>query len=207
MRLDLFAWPVGVWASGFNADSDARLYEGLMDLWREVRTGPEVWDRKPHDIFTDKADLCADLKELVTACAREFMAGKGEVASVTGRVVVREKGQEILTHTDQGFSHIHGVYFPLGAELAPEAVNHLSGPVYQFGKNGLGLSNNANFVTNNGGQAPRMPWEAPRTFWIAPHRGLLVLHDARMVHQQRPSNFDGLFMNVSLNIQVRATHG
>ena len=207
MRFDLFAWPVGVWASGFNAEQDARLYDGLLSLWREVRTGPEVWDRRPHNIFEDCGDLCVGLRDLAVSCATEFMAGKGRVASLSGRVVVREKGQEILTHTDQGFSHIHGVYYPLGPSLEQWPPLGPDNPVFRLAKNGLGLSNNANFVTNNGGTAQRMPWESPRTFWIAPHRGLLVLHDARMVHQQRASDYHGLFMNISLNILVETTSG
>ena len=204
MNLDLFPTAVGIWNLDLGAQFDADLYEALMRVNDDARTGTEIWDRQSHDIFDGSVPQASCLADAtLPVLQREFVGPRGQITHLQGREVVRHNGVEIMPHTDEDECHMQAVYFPNGAEF--DASLSFSSQVNQYGPNGFAICN-PDWRSSGFGKY-LMPWEASPKFWIKPHRGLLVAFDARTVHFQKPYDGEQPFMNILLNIKVERLNG
>jgi hypothetical protein len=173
-----------------------------------MKTGGEIWDRKPHDIFDGSVSLASMLaSEALLVLQRDFIGPKGRIIHLQGREVVRTCGVEIMPHSDEDECDLQAVYFPNGPELDPGQSFHSQ--VNQYGPNAFAICN-PDWRSSGFGKR-LMPWEQNAKYWIKPHRGLLVAFDARAVHFQKPYPGDSLvdapFVQVLLNIKVERLNG
>ncbi len=205
MNLALFPTMTGIWGLGLDPAFDRALYESLLRVHSDMKTGGgEIWDRQSHDIFDGSVPLASRLAEVaIPILESEFVGPLGRIVHLQGREVVRASGVEIMPHSDEDECHMQAVYFPNGPELDP--VRPLLEQVNVYGPNGFAICN-PDWRSSGFGKV-LMPWEAHAKFWIKPHRGLLVAFDARAVHFQKPYQGDTPFMQVLLNIKVARTHG
>lgn len=203
MIFDIFPTRVGVWHLVFDADFDTRIADELRDAHARHRTGDQIWDRKPHDIFDGSLPHCAKLALYAREKLAEFVGAQGRVTTITGREIVRTSGVEIMPHVDVDDADVHGAYFPMGEEIDPAVP--LLRQINAFGPNGYAVCG-ADF-RSSATETGLLPWEDSRKYWIKPHRGLLVAFDARAVHFQRPYVGPGQFAQALLNIRVERIDG
>ena len=203
MIFDIFPTRVGVWHLDLGVDLDTAIANELRAVHACHRTGEQIWDRKPHDIFDGSLPACALLVDYAREHFAEFVGERGRVAAITGREIVREPGVEIMPHSDADDAHVHGAYFPMGAEIDPSRP--LLEQVNAFGPNGYAICGSD--FRSAATEAGLLPWEEIRKYWVKPHRGLLVAFDARAVHFQRPHAGPGQFAQALLNVRVERTHG
>lgn len=199
MILDLFPMRVGLWNLGLGSAFDAALRDELLDVHQRHTTGPEIWDRKAHDIFDGSLPHCTVLADRARAALSEFVGADGLIYRMDGREIVRGHGVEIMPHSDADYAHIHCAYFPQGGELDPDA--DLREQVNQYGENGYAVCS-TEFRTP-GSLSPLMPWEMHRKYWVKPMRGLLVAFDARAIHFQKPYMGDGVFVQALINVSIK----
>ena len=208
MKLELFPTMAGIWALHLGDSFDHFLCKELLRLHQSMRTGTEIWDRGPHDIFDGSVSLATMLaREALPVLQRDFIGPKGRITSLQGREVVRTRGVEIMPHSDEDECQLQAVYFPSGPELDPG--QSLQSQVNQYGPNAFAICN-PDWRSSGFGKC-LMPWEQHAKYWIKPHRGLLVAFDARAVHFQKPYPGDPLredpFVQVLLNIKVERIDG
>lgn len=199
MIFDLFPVRVGFWDLALGSDFDSALREELLAAHKRYSTGPEIWERKPHDIFDGSLMHCAVLADHARAALAEFVGAESLIDGIDGREIVRGHGMEIMPHSDADYAHIHCAYFPQGDEIDPSIA--LPDQVNRYGPNGYVVCSH-DFRTP-GSSAPLLPWESPRKFWLRPMRGLLVAFDARSVHFQKPYLGDGLFVQALINVRIK----
>lgn len=208
MKLELFPTMAGIWALNLDVSFDLFLCKELLRLHEGMKTGAEIWDRRPHDIFDGSVSLATMLaREALPVLQKDFIGPKGRITSLQGREVVRTRGVEIMPHSDEDECHLQAVYFPNGPELDPG--QSLQSQVNQYGPNAFSICN-PDWRSSGFGKR-LMPWEQHAKYWIKPHRGLLVAFDARAVHFQKPYPGDPLrddpFVQVLLNIKVERIDG
>ena len=208
MKLELFPTMAGIWALNLGDRFDLLLCKELLRLHEHMKTGAEIWDRRPHDIFDGSVSLASMLaREALPVLQKDFIGPKGRITSLQGREVVRTRGVEIMPHSDEDECHLQAVYFPNGPELDPG--QGLQSQVNQYGPNAFAICN-PDWRSSGFGKR-LMPWEQNAKYWIKPHRGLLVAFDARAVHFQKPylgdSLVDAPFVQVLLNIKVERLNG
>lgn len=205
MKLALFPTVAGVWSLGLEQSFDHALYDALMRVHGEMKTGGgEIWDRRSHDLFDGSVPEATRLTQAALPLLQaQFVGPHGRIVHLQGREVVRKDGVEIMPHSDEDECHLQAVYFPCGPEIDPE--RDLLKQVNVYGPNGFAICNPD--WRSSGFARVLMPWETNAKFWIKPHRGLLVAFDARAVHFQKPYQGDKPFMQVLLNIKVERTHG
>ena len=208
MRLELFPTMAGIWALNLDSEFDRSLCVDLVQVHSDMKTGGEIWDRKPHDIFDGSISLASMLaNEAMPVLQRDFIGPKGRITHLQGREVVRTCGVEIMPHSDEDECDLQAVYFPNGSELDPGQSLHSQ--VNQYGPNAFAICN-PDWRSSGFGKR-LMPWEQNAKYWIKPHRGLLVAFDARAVHFQKPYTGDPLredpFVQVLLNIKVERIDG
>ena len=203
MILNLFPTHAGVWSLGLDPSFDQRLYESLLRVHAVMKAGEEIWHRQKHDIFDGSVPIANELFRYAMPKIAEFIGPNGHVISCQGREVVRNRGVEIMPHSDEDECHLQAVYFPNGTELDP--LRDLQRQVNQYGPNAFAICN-PDWRSSGFGKC-LMPWETHAKFWIKPHRGLLVAFDARAVHFQKPYMGDVPFMQVLLNIKVARHDG
>ncbi len=199
MILDLFPMRVGFWNLGFGPEFDAALRDELLDVHRRYTTGPEIWDRKPHDIFDGSLPYCTVLANRARVALSEFVDADGLIDRLDGREIVRGHGVEIMPHSDADYGCIHCAYFPQGGELDADA--DLGEQVNQYSENGYAVC--ATDFRTPGSRSPLMPWETHRKYWIKPMRGLLVAFDARAIHFQKPYLGDSVFVQALINVSIK----
>ena len=208
MKLELFPTTAGIWALNLGGSFDHFLCKELLRLHKQMKTGAEIWDRKPHDIFDGSVRLATMLaREALPVLQMDFIGPKGLITSLQGREVVRTRGVEIMPHSDEDECDLQAVYFPNGPEFDPGEC--LQSQVNQFGPNAFAICN-PDWRSSGFGKR-LMPWEQHAKYWIKPHRGLLVAFDARAVHFQKPYPGDPIrddpFVQVLLNIKVERIDG
>lgn len=199
MIFDLFPMRVGFWNLGLGPDFDAGLREELLGVHQGHTTGPEIWDRKPHDIFSGSLPRCAVLADRARTAMAEFVGAADYIDRIDGREIVRGHGVEIMPHSDADYGHIHCAYFPQGEEIDPAIDLHQQ--VNRYGENGYAVCS-TDFRTP-GPMSPLMPWETHRKYWVKPMRGLLVAFDARAVHFQKPYLGNGVFVQALINVSIK----
>ena len=208
MRLELFPTMAGIWTLSLGDSFDQSLYKELLRVHQNMKTGDDIWDRRPHDIFDGSVSLASSLaREALPVLQKDFIGPNGRITSLQGREVVRTCGVEIMPHSDEDECHLQAVYFPNGPELNPGQC--LQSQVNQYGPNAFAICN-PDWRSSGFGKC-LMPWEQHAKYWIKPHRGLLVAFDARAVHFQKPYPGDPLrddpFVQVLLNIKVERIDG
>lgn len=199
MILDLFSTRVGFWNLALGQEFDFRLRDELLETYQRNTTGPDIWDRKHHDIFDGSLPNCAVLANKARAVLAEFVGGDDFIDGIDGVEIVRGHGVEIMPHADADYGHIHCAYFPQGDEL--DLCVDLDRQVNQYGENGYAVC--ATDFRTPGSSSPLMPWETHRKFWVKPMRGLLVAFDARAVHFQKPFLGHGVFVQALINVKIK----
>lgn len=198
MILDLFSTRVGFWNLDFGQEFDFLLREELLEAYNQNTTGPDIWDRKQHNIFDGSLPNCTVLANKACEVLAEFVGEKGLILGINGVEIVRSHGVEIMAHSDADYGHIHCAYFPQGDEIC--AGVDLDRQVNKYSENGYAVC--ATDFRTPGLSSALMPWETPRKFWVKPMRGLLVAFDARAIHFQKPYLGLDVFVQTLMNVKV-----
>jgi hypothetical protein len=189
-------WPirVGAWLSPFDGEFLAGLRDELLEAHQSFSTGPEIWERLPHNLADLPTPRMRAAIDWTGACVREYTDQPLKTLHFDSRELVRVPGQEILHHTDRDEGDLTAQFFldglnpPLGVSW--DDIN-------RFGENAFHLDDPSMF-----GSERRMPWDQFQRCWVLPFKGLIVLYPSRLPHAQRPYMGEDRFVQLLINIKV-----
>ncbi len=192
-------WPslCAVDLAPFDAAYLGRLRNEMLNVHSRYSTGPQIWDRKRHNICEFPSDDLLALKAYAIDALERMVGYTVLIGSVEGRELVRSSGQEILPHTDRDEGDITAQFFLDGEDPCGLDEDAFWSKCNEFGSNVFSLCD-----PSLHGAERRLPWEGNYNVWLAPFKGLFVMYPSRLPHYQRPYEGAGKFVQVLINMKV-----
>lgn len=197
MIADLWPTRCGIWVAPFDGATLDAMEKEAFACHAKYSTGPEIWDRVPHNIFDEPSENMQKIKSLFIEKVGEMVGGPFHIAECAGREIIRENGREILPHADRDEGDLSAHIFLSGepvSELSPNALREIN----QLGDNAFSLCDPTHL-----GMDRRLPWEGYYNFWVKPRRGLFVIYPSRLLHFQRPYVGEGRFAQITMFIRFK----